>query len=280
MSATLLTALLCLAPAGDTVAIVLDNSGSMRNGMSGIRGSRMDAAKAALEVVLRETPPETDVGVLLLNGRDKWVVPLGGDREQAIAAVKQLRAAGGTPLGASMKDAADALMEKRKQSPAGDYRLLIVSDGEANDQNLVDAYLPQIQARGLGVDVIGVDMDGEHSLATQVALYRRADDADSLTKAISEVVQGETTAGGGDTGESDFELLEGFPADVAAASLRALTNPPNAPIEKPQRGGFFGGGGNAGGGGGGGFSFLTLMVMALVAFGFINALFGQRRASR
>lgn len=215
------------------VVVILDNSGSMNEQMQS-GGTRIAAAKTALLKVLDQTPPGASVGVLLLNAgpNGKWLVPLGPVDKTAIqAAVADLRADGGTPLGGSMKGAADALLKQRETQRYGDYKLLIVSDGEATDQPLVDRFLPEIQARGLLIDVIGVDMGREHSLATRASTYRNASDPKSLEQAISAVVLGESGASGtGDAGESDFELLASLPTEMASASLVALTNLANDPV--------------------------------------------------
>jgi hypothetical protein len=131
-----------------------------------------------------------------------------------------------------MKAGTDALLAMRESQRYGTYKLLIVTDGEATDQQLVDAYLPDILSRGIVVDVIGVNMAQDHSLATQVHTYRRADDEASLQQAISDIVLGESTADAGDAGESDFELLAGFPDEVAAEALGALAQMGNQPIQE------------------------------------------------
>ncbi|HEY6563309.1 MAG TPA: vWA domain-containing protein, partial [Pirellulaceae bacterium] len=148
---------------------------------------------------------------------------------EARRAIQDVSAWGGTPLGEFMKTAADALLLARSKDFYGEYRLLVVTDGEATDPDVLAAYLPDIMSRGLTVDVIGVDMRGNHSLATQVDSYRRADDPTSLTRAIREVFA-ETSADANDTGGTDFELLEGLPDDFAAAALTALAQSGNEPI--------------------------------------------------
>jgi len=164
-----------------------------------------------------------------LNG-SPWIAPLGPvDRTSIKRQIGGVNSGGATPLGAAMKEAADALLEKRKKEVYGNYRLLIVTDGEAGDQGLVDAYLPAIKARGLITDVIGVNMPGDHSLATQVNTYRRADDPASLAQAIAEVFA-ESSGDSGDAGESDYDLLSGLPDDVAMAALTGLTETDNQPI--------------------------------------------------
>lgn len=221
-----------LSAADQNVVVVLDDSGSMDEGMG--RGQRkMDAAKDALLSVLEKLPDQAHVGVLALNSRiagSSWIVPLGPvDRASTRQRIASIRAGGSTPLGAAMKVAADALLEKRRREVYGNYRLLIVTDGEAGDQELVDRYLPDIKARGLITDVIGVKMRGDHSLATQVHSYRRADDPGSLAQAIAEVFA-ETSDDSGDAGESDYDLLSGLPDEVAVAVLSSLTETDNQPI--------------------------------------------------
>ena len=226
--------------AGQNVVVVLDDSGSMDDRMRSKDGRvrKIEAAKQALLTVLEQLPEDAKVGVALLNGkvnRSPWLIPLGPvNVNQTRRAIQSVRAKGGTPLGQFMKVASDALLELRDEEYYGSYRLLIVTDGEAGDNNLVERFLPEIKGRGITVDVIGVNMQSDHSLATKVHSYRRADDPESLTQAIREVFA-ETTSTG-DAGESDFELLEGLPMECASAALTALATIENAPIgERPQK---------------------------------------------
>lgn len=217
------------------VVVVLDDSGSMDARMRTATGRvrRIDAAKKALTNVLSQLPPETRVGVLALNTRvdgSHWVVPFGpADPKRWQANIQQIRAKGGTPLGEFLKRGADQLLEARGRQVYGTYRLLVVTDGEANDSHLVDAYLPDILSRGLVTDVIGVDMQSDHSLATRVHQYRRADDDASLQQAISEVFA--ETSPDDQLAAQDFELLAALPDEMAAEALQALVQRGNAPIE-------------------------------------------------
>jgi hypothetical protein len=220
--------------ASQNVVVVLDDSGSMAEAMrSNRRVRKIDAAKQALRVVLENVPDDAQIGVVALNagsGGDNWIIPLGQvDRSQLNRAISRIRATGGTPLGRYMKVGADALLEKRDEQRYGEYRLLIVTDGEASDQDLLEAYLPDIMSRGIVVDVIGVDMQSEHSLATQVHTYRQADDARSLEQAIAAALA-ESDPTNNDAGESDFELLAEFPEELAPVVLAALTQTRDEPI--------------------------------------------------
>lgn len=220
------------------VVIVLDDSGSMDDSMrtaQGQRVRRIEAAKTALSSVLANLPDDTHLGILALNSKQagsNWIVPFGPvvDSSQLVRNISFLQAQGGTPLGAYLKQAADQLLEARQQAVYGTFRLLVVTDGEANDRKLVDAYLPDILSRGLVVDVIGVDMQSDHSLATRVNSYKRADDDRALTEAITEVFA--ETANDGQDAEEDFGILAGLPDEFAPKAIAALTARNDSPIAK------------------------------------------------
>ncbi len=221
----------------DNVVIVLDCSGSMQEAMRGTKVRKIEAAKVALKEVMATLAPSTQIGLLVFSGRTPgWVFPLGPRRDadffQAVAA---LAAGGGTPLGQYMKLGADRLLEARQaQYGYGSYRLLLVTDGQATDGNLTTEYAPQILARGIAVDVIGVDMAEDHLLAKRVSSYRRANDPQALRQAIQEVFAevGKSQAGGQD--DEAFAELGGLPAAAALAVVTALAATGNAPIGSPD----------------------------------------------
>jgi hypothetical protein len=195
----------------------------------------MSAAKEALKQVLRTVPPETRIGLLVFSAKNvesDWVYPLG-PRDDAVLlrAIDRPMPGGGTPLGAYLKKGADRLLEERgKQLGYGTYRLLVVTDGEAGDANLVEQFTPEIIARGVTVDVIGVAMNQRHTLATKVHSYRSANDPGSLTRAVAEVF-GEIGGSGQDVaGAEAFSELSGIPGEVAQAMIQALSVSGNHPI--------------------------------------------------
>lgn len=218
--------------ASDNVVIVLDDSGSMNERMSGgVR--RIDAAKKAISAVLKQFPADTKLGLMLLNGdrsKQHWAIPLEHlSVPQAIRRVESVSADGGTPLGERMREGAEALLRLREKQIYGNYRLLIVTDGEANDAKLLNLYLPDVLSRGLMVDAIGVDMRQDHSLATRVHSYRRADDAAALSKAIEEVFAEKVDSSAANS-NADFALLQALDDEAAKEALNALSKPNNTPI--------------------------------------------------
>jgi uncharacterized protein YegL len=235
LASVLIAWVLCLfespsLTASDHVVIVLDDSGSMNEGMQGTRVRKMEAAKRALAKVIQQISENTNVGVLLLNGArssNHWLVELGPlNRQNAIARVNSIQANGGTPLGEAMRIAADELLRVRGKMVYGTYRLIIVTDGEATDRASLDRYLPDILSRGLIVDAIGVNMQSDHSLATQVHSYRRADDEAALSNAIVEILAENSDRDAG-ASDADFELLNALNEVNAGEILKALATPNN-----------------------------------------------------
>jgi len=224
------------ACAQQNVVIVIDDSGSMSSRMRGDKSvTRMDAARRALNKVLGDVPDSAQVGVLSLNSNAEsnyWIIPMGPlDRSAIQSQINGIIANGGTPLGAAMKEAINVLLDLRQRQMYGSYRILVVTDGEAGDRQLVDRYAPLARTRGIMLDVIGVDMEGTHSLATQANSYRRADDSQSLETAIADVFA-ETTSDSGDAGQSDYDLLSGLPPEVASAALASLARIDNSLVDQ------------------------------------------------
>jgi uncharacterized protein YegL len=202
----------------------------------------MTVAKNALTRVVGQLPEGTKFGLLLMNGaraNQGWLIPLTSlDRASALARIDQVRAEGGTPLGQSMKTAMDELLALRSKVPYGDYRLLVVTDGEATDKEVLERYLPDMVSRGVVVDVIGVDMRSEHSLAKRTHSYRKANDAASFEKALTEIFAESASSGSNDDGAADFDRIAGLPDEFATESLKALTMAQNGEIaeERPNVG--------------------------------------------
>jgi uncharacterized protein YegL len=220
----------------DNIVIVLDASGSMDSPMRGLRVTRMQAAKEALLTALRQIPDTTHIGLLVFSGQggaQQWIYPLGRrDDQKLVRAINLPMPGGDTPLGRYIKIGADRLLEERKkQHGYGTYRLLIVTDGEAQDRALVNKYVPEVIARGITTDVIGVDMQRNHTLATKVHSYRRADDPESLEKAVAEILAEVSSSGDASAaGEEAFEIIRPIPDALAASMLESLARSGNQPI--------------------------------------------------
>jgi hypothetical protein len=224
----------------NNVVIVLDASGSMDDPMRGTSMRKIDAAKKALRQVLQTVPQDTNIGVLVFSAKNlsqDWIYPLGPRDDEALLKAIDLPQPGGrTPLGKYTKKGADALLAKRKEQYGyGSYRLLVVTDGEAHDSDLVDSYVPDVMSRGITIDVIGVDMASAHTMATKVHSYRRANDPRSLEKAVAEVFAEIADSGTNAVAQDAFDQLADISEEMAASMLKSLTISGNHPIgEMPK----------------------------------------------
>ncbi|RDJ35055.1 MAG: VWA domain-containing protein [Crenarchaeota archaeon] len=222
--------------AGQNVVIVVDDSGSMGSYMDA-NVTRIEAARTALKETVRNLPDDTRLGIITLNGYwepDKWLLPFGHlNKTDALQKIDTLVESGGTPLSETMKAGCDVLLADRAKNGYGIYTLLVVTDGEANNNRRVDDYVKDIKNRGVTIDAIGVDMDQDHSLATKVHAYRRANDPESLMKAISATFA-EPPVADKAAAEEDFALLEGLPDGAAPKLIDALVTGNNTPIGESQ----------------------------------------------
>lgn len=210
----------------DNTVIVLDASGSMNDPMRSVRITKMDAAKKAIAEVVSKIPETTNIGVVVFSNQlrqQPWIYPLAPKNNGRIVnAVNSVSPGGSTPLAEYMKAGADTLLVARTRNHEyGTYRLLVVTDGEADNTELMNQYAKDILTRGIKLDVIGVDMKGDHTLSKTAHTYRRADDLESLKKAISEVFAEIPSASS--SGSTDFSLLEGLPDALAMEIITTIT---------------------------------------------------------
>ena len=217
----------------DNIVVILDASGSMQDKFSGDRTkSKMEAAKAALQEVLAKVPDDTWIGLLVFSGANisnDWVYPLGPkDTQKLRAAIDLPQPGGGTPLGKYIRIGANRLLEQReKQYNYGNYRLLVVTDGEASDAAKVKYYTPEILNRQIRMDVIGVDMKTDHMLAKVVDSYRKADNPGELMAAVSQILAETSDTGMDGGGEDVFEYIAPLSSEIAADLIQHLTTPPS-----------------------------------------------------
>ena len=252
--ATILAAL-CLvgtAKADDTIMIVFDTSGSMGDYMRSAGKTRMEVAQDALIEVLSKTPDTTKIGILGFGG---WIKPIGPvDRAKLEDTIRSIRPGGGTPLYEYMRAAGTALLQERqKQLNVGSYKLLVITDGAAGDDNLNDdgslngtigtwedgtprlGVLADIMSRNITVDTIALDMKADHPLKNSInGSYMRGDDPSSLVEAMSKAVAEVGFGDSKDASEDAFAEIADLPVDSAIVILKGLSTFPNHKIgEKP-----------------------------------------------
>lgn len=221
------------------VLILLDASGSMTTQMEGPDPARMitrmEAAKQAISKVIEGLPGGVRIGLMVFSSRDglDWAYPIGPlDKAKFRAGLLPIEADGGTPLGEYLEKAANALLAKRQELKGyGDYRLVVVTDGEAEDPERMDSAATQLLSRGITLDVVGVQMAEAHALSAKAHSYREAGDLAGLEKAIRAIL---AEIGGSAQAQGDAEayaLANAFSDSAAGAVLRSLaTGLSNEPI--------------------------------------------------
>lgn len=215
----------------NNVVVVLDASGSMGEYMEHNK-TKMDVAKESLKSVLSDVPDDTQIGIVCFGSSIDWVYPLASkDVGRLSAAIDDISPSGNTPLGTYIKKGADALLSQRKkQLGYGTYRLLVVTDGEAGftERPLIDKYVPEIMSRGIVLDVIGLAMKSDHTLAKKCHSYRRGNDQTELRQSMQEVFA-EVGNAGSDL-DADLELIEPIPAELMKPIISAIGTMNNYPI--------------------------------------------------
>jgi len=220
------------ANAADSVVVVLDASGSMEDKMKTTDGktvTRMEAAKTVLTTTLLNQPKGTNVGIVVFPYQD-WVYKLGPvEPTQLRSAIAGIQPSGGTPLGQYMKTGVDALLEARKKNPYGTHRLLIVTDGEANDSYDVEKNIDLILVRGIVVNTIGVAMSKDHQLAVKSHSYANAANPQALLSSVQTALSAEITANDPDAAEM-FATIGLLPDGSVTTFLTSLTAVHNQPL--------------------------------------------------
>jgi Ca-activated chloride channel family protein len=173
---------------------IMDGSGSMREPTTRECGGdqsfqdKISGARWAIKKFLENVPEEMNIGLYIFDrdGR-REVVPLGkANREAFLKAVDNIDAGGGTPLARAIQYGTDQLVAQyKKQLGYGEFRLVVVTDGIAN--NIPDAALYAAKY-GIPIYAIGLCVEENHPLRQFSVSYQAADSFADLSKGLSETL--------------------------------------------------------------------------------------------
>jgi Ca-activated chloride channel family protein len=176
--------------------VIFDGSGSMAESLNkqckGDKrfGSRLEGAKWAVEQFLPLVPQEVNLGLWIFDadGNSERVV-LGPDtRDKFLIAVKKTRAGGNTPLTESIEQGVNRLVQQRdKQLGYGEFRLVVVTDGEATGRPLPQA-VAYARERHIPIYTIGLCLGAGHELRKYSVSYRAADSIEALKRGLEETL--------------------------------------------------------------------------------------------
>lgn len=170
---------------------VFDGSGSMNENVgdsSGKRIRKLDGAKKAVQRFMDKVPQDVNLGLYVFDDKgQREVVPLGpNNHDTFLKAIMSIKSGGGTPLAESIQYAANRLIEQyKKQLGYGEYRLIAVTDGQAD-------YIPEAvayaQNHTIPVYAIGLFVDADHPLRTHAFSYTDADSFEKLEQGLGETL--------------------------------------------------------------------------------------------
>jgi hypothetical protein len=165
---------------------IFDGSGSMSERCAGQQ--KIVGAKVAVERFLEKVPADANLGLLVFdNHGTREVVSLGSNnRVQFLQAIMEVDNGGGTPLATSIVIGSDRLVEQyKKQLGYGDFRLIVVTDGQAS--GIPDA-ANYAASYGIPIYAIGLCIEGDHPLHSFAISYREAGNYEDLERALEETV--------------------------------------------------------------------------------------------
>jgi hypothetical protein len=197
------TAVLPQAPQADEASLarnfyfIFDGSGSMAESLTkqctGDKRfrSRLEGAKWAVEQFLPLVPRDVNLGLWVFdtNGaRERVALDSPDNRGPFLAEIKKIRAGGKTPLTEAIEQGVNRLARQRdKQLGYGEFRLIVVTDGEATGRPLPQA-VAYARERRVPIYTIGLCLGADHDLRKFSVSYRPADSIEALKLGLEETL--------------------------------------------------------------------------------------------
>jgi Ca-activated chloride channel homolog len=176
---------------------LLDNSSSMGETIpsGGDKGfsTKMEGAKWAIHEFMKQVPDSNvNLGLVIFGNSDDGIelIPLGSkNRKSFLKAVDDISASTNTPLGEAIKYGVSKLVEQyKKQLGYGEYRLIVVTDGEANGSVSIETAALYAAKYNIPIYTIGFGMSSDHSLKQYSVSYRTANSSADLAKGLEETL--------------------------------------------------------------------------------------------
>lgn len=170
-------------------AIVLDDSGSM--------GTDITPAKAAVIAAIESMGTDDQVSVIALNdGLILPFMPVGEALTELPEPLSRVYSNGSTPLTTALRTARDGLADEASRVGGfGTYRILVTTDGAADDGDLLRAEIEDIARQTpIQIATIGVGITGRHVLSRpDLAAFVSVDDISGLAGALRTAIAEEQT---------------------------------------------------------------------------------------
>jgi len=173
--------------------IIVDGSGSMSNEGCSSGQDKLSVAKSSISRFIDKIPAEDNIGMYAFDrSRLAERVVLGSSKhEQVKGAVSNLVSGGSTPLAQAVTTGRDALTKQaQSQLGYGEYNLVIVTDGQANDSvKLRQEVHSLLQQTPIVVHTIGFCISSNHTLNQPgYTIYKAADNPKALDEGLEQVL--------------------------------------------------------------------------------------------
>lgn len=172
--------------------LIFDGSGSMSESRCAGSSRKIDIAKQAVVAWSKSVPAGANLGLYAFHARGVSTLPLtAGNRDRFMQSVMNIQAGGNTPLTQAVLQSFEALTEQgRRQLGYGEYTIVVVTDGIANNVNrlkrAVDMILTQTP---ITIYSIGFCIGSRHSLNQPGrTLYKSADNPEQLRQGLQEIL--------------------------------------------------------------------------------------------
>jgi len=177
---------------------IFDGSGSMRDPLGSDCGGdqtfkrKLEGAKWAVAEFLKKVPEDVNLGLYVFDEKrttksECQVVPLGPNNMTAfLQAINDVEAGGGTPLARAIQFGAEVLaQQKAKQLGYGEFRLIVVTDGLADEIPQAAEFATE---KAIPIYAIGLCIKEDHPLRQYAVSYRAANNFEDLAKALEATV--------------------------------------------------------------------------------------------
>jgi Ca-activated chloride channel homolog len=174
--------------------LIFDGSGSMQEVECSAGLTKCEAAQKAVVEWSATVPSNANLGLVAFHANSQGLTIQDletGDRTRFMQTVESIQPGGKTPLTESLKQAFLMLEEQaQKQLGYGEYTIVVVTDGIANDPNsLTRAVDWLLNYTPINIFTIGFCIGEEHSLNQKgQTIYRAADNPEQLRQGLREAL--------------------------------------------------------------------------------------------
>lgn len=149
------------------IAIVLDNSGSMRRGVLGSARSQQIIANEAAAIAVLNLHATDQVCVISFNSSTNLVVPIGPntDPQRTAQTIRSIPSGGGTRVGPALRLAAEQVSSVQAKS----RHIIVLTDGLSQDAEILPNLAAQVHARDITISTIAVGDSADTETMRKVA---------------------------------------------------------------------------------------------------------------